>query len=109
MVVFVTACLVWTAVEALLYYNTLKKRQTLGLADPVIVNRFLLWGASAVALSCLCGGILVCQVLGMMVLRDVIPAYAVGLCGMIASVTWYLTFFSPEWYRRLIVDRGAAA
>jgi hypothetical protein len=25
MVVFVTACLVWTAVEALLYYNTLKK------------------------------------------------------------------------------------
>jgi hypothetical protein len=109
MVLFVMICFVWTAIESLLYHSTLKKRQTLGLVDPVIVNRFLLWGASAVVMFCLMGGILVCQALGMMVLRDPIPAYTVGICGMISSVTWYLTFFSPAWYRRAIVGSGAAA
>src|SRR5262245_26634874 len=34
----------WTGFEALRYHDRLRKRAALGLADPVVVNRMLLWG-----------------------------------------------------------------
>ena len=46
------AAMVWMTVESLLYFGQLRRRQRLGLADPLLVNRFLLWGiwAGSVAL-----------------------------------------------------------
>lgn len=35
---------VWTMIEAFGYWRRMKKRVALGLADPVVANRFLLWG-----------------------------------------------------------------
>ena len=40
-------CLLWGATESLLYWQKMKKRQRLGLADAVVVNRFLMWGIGA--------------------------------------------------------------
>jgi len=37
----------WTALEPMLYYRTLKKRVALGIADPAIANRMLLWSLYA--------------------------------------------------------------
>ncbi|MGH7291036.1 MAG: hypothetical protein ACREJT_07505, partial [Myxococcota bacterium] len=34
----------WTAIEGLRHYRMMRKRLVLGLADPVVANRFLLWG-----------------------------------------------------------------
>lgn len=34
----------WTACESLAYYAMMRKRLRLGLADPTVTNRFLLWG-----------------------------------------------------------------
>ncbi len=35
--------LLWAFVECLLYYRQMRRRQALGMADPVVANRFLLW------------------------------------------------------------------
>ena len=45
--------LVWAHLECLLYYRTMRRRQRLGLADPVLANRFLLWSlwTGAIALQ----------------------------------------------------------
>jgi len=42
------ACYMWTAFESLRYWTLLRRRLALGLADPVVANRFLLWGVVAV-------------------------------------------------------------
>jgi hypothetical protein len=38
------ACWVWVAAESFAYWAKLRRRLELGLADPVVANRFLLWG-----------------------------------------------------------------
>ena len=37
----------WSCTEAKLYYRDARKRAALGLADPVLVNKFVLWGTYA--------------------------------------------------------------
>ena len=39
----------WTALEAFHLHARLRKQAALGLADPVVVNRILLWGAVGIA------------------------------------------------------------
>jgi len=43
MVAVLALSYVWTALEGLRYYRMMRKRMALGLADPVVTNRFLLW------------------------------------------------------------------
>ena len=40
-------CLLWGSGESLYYWTRLRRRSKLGLADSVIVNRFLMWGLGA--------------------------------------------------------------
>jgi hypothetical protein len=40
-------CLLWGSAESLCYWSKMKKREKIGLADAVVVNRFLLWGLGA--------------------------------------------------------------
>ena len=41
------ATFAWTSSEALRYYGLMRRRFALGLADAVVVNRFLIWGGGA--------------------------------------------------------------
>ncbi len=41
----------WTAWESLRYYGMMRRRVALGLADPTVCNRFLLWGLMALAVN----------------------------------------------------------
>ena len=43
----VTVAFLWTAWESLRHYAMMKRRARLGLADPTLANRFLLWGSMA--------------------------------------------------------------
>jgi hypothetical protein len=46
MVTVLALSYVWTALEGLRYYRMMRKRMALGLADPVVTNRFFLWTCS---------------------------------------------------------------
>lgn len=41
----------WTAAESLRYWGLLRRRLVLGLADPLVANRFLLWALSGLFAS----------------------------------------------------------
>jgi hypothetical protein len=41
----------WTAWESLRYYGMMRRRVALGLADPTVCNRFLLWGLMALTVN----------------------------------------------------------
>jgi hypothetical protein len=92
----------WLVFEGYRYYRLMSRRLRLGLADPVVTNRFLLWTLAGV-----------CAIA--MFLTSVPPIFldpdrdvlvlvadllAFSACGVGVSVLYFLTFFPPVAYRR---------
>jgi len=44
---------VWGASESLRYYSLMRRRMQIGLAEPAITNRFLLWGLASLSTACI--------------------------------------------------------
>ena len=65
---------IWATVEGLRYHRVMKKRLALGLADPVVTNRFLLWG-----LGSLCASLIVLSAIAPTLLDASHPLARLGL------------------------------
>lgn len=97
----------WGAAEAFHYRAVVVRQIAVGLGDPVIANRFLLWGAACATSGLLVGMISWCMIRGMTILQEPLPLGAMALAGAIMSATWYLVFFAPESYKHLVRERAA--
>lgn len=116
------SAIVWAHLECLLYYRTMRRRQRLGLADPVLANRFLLWSfwTGAIALQGLCmlllrigiwssGAHEVLQVGGdpggpWLVLIDCARGM-LAIVGPTAVISVWLSFSPPAFYTRRLQRR----
>jgi hypothetical protein len=97
-VIYVTT-MAWSAVEALLYWSTMRRRRSLGLADPVLTNRFLLWGlATGTAAEGIALGAVAQFGFGLVGLGagPVTLCYAVH--GSLSAVFFWLAFQPPKSY-----------
>jgi hypothetical protein len=97
----------WGGVESMLYHSALRRRLAIGLVDPVLVNRFLLWSVANMTTVVLACGLVIAGRRGVMIARDPAGLSAIAVAGVVMSVTWWLTFFAPESYRRWVRDRAA--
>lgn len=92
---------VWTAVESFRYRALLWRRIPLGLADPLVADRFGKWGWTGVfGLGSITPAV-VAQLTG----GDAnTPAHhlIVGACGLASSVVLYFAFLPPAAYVRFI-------
>jgi hypothetical protein len=97
----------WAAIESLRYFGLLRRRLRLGLADPVLVNRFLLWGIAASTAF----GIYAVALLNLLessphdVAAGVFsPAWALvtSVLGLTSAACMWLAFLPPALYRRWI-------
>ena len=101
---------VWAGTEAVAHHRQARRRLRLGLCDPLVCNRYLLWG--------LFGAM---QVL---VSLAIIPSYSEYEQGGVFTATWdalisageisslaliLLIFFSPAFYRRWIIGNAPVA
>ena len=103
----VTGCLLWGSGESLRYYVLMRRRLRLELADPLVTNRFLLWGLGigsagvgsliSVTFTLITG--IPMQELGWLTLSN-------SLFGLAAAVLMWIAFLPPAAYRRWI--RGLA-
>ena len=96
----------WGAVEALRYHALMRRRVRLGLADPVIANRFLLWG---VAIGAGVVAIAVGPVIHAIGVESPWTPLLIGVAGSVAVISalaYWLTFFPPSAYRRLVARRA---
>jgi hypothetical protein len=101
----------WTSVESYRYYGLMRRRVALGLAEPLVANRFLVWGSASL------GTALATWTASLPYFLASDPAAAVAWRPLIhvatatfgvATVALYaLTFFPPAAYRRRLA--GAAA
>jgi hypothetical protein len=103
-------CLFWGAAEALRYWSMMRRRARLGLADFIVVNRFLLW---AIGIGAAGAGTLIGAVVQMATGVPGIqfpPVLAVSSAlGFTAAVALGLAFLPPPAYTRFILSRAARA
>jgi hypothetical protein len=98
----------WTGCEAWAYHQRLRRQLALGLGDPVVANRMLLWAAAGFATVLMCGAIAACMLAGLAPLRHPLPLVAIALSSLCASACWLLAFFPPASYLTALRRRGAA-
>jgi hypothetical protein len=100
-------CLLWGSLESLLYWRKMRLRMGLGLADPVVTNRFLMWaiGAGAAGLGSLVGT--VAQIVtGQNSMGVGWVMASSSLHGLVAAIAIGLAFIPPAAYLRWIRGRG---
>jgi len=103
-------CLLWSSLESLRYHGRMRRRQRLGLADPVVTNRFLAWGVGAgTAFLGSTLGTAVQAVTGVSVTAIPGLSLVISMHGLVSAVAMWLAFQPPAAYLRLVERRAAAA
>jgi hypothetical protein len=96
----------WNATEAFLYHGQMQRRAALGLADPMVVNRFLLWGIASIFSALAVWTVSIPSLLQLPIDRQMslapftLSITAIWGIGSIGS--YWLAFFPPAWYARRV-------
>ncbi len=105
-----TLATIWVAVEALLAYAGARRRARLDLCEPIVANRYLLWG--------IFGSF---QFAGSIVIIPMYVGYEqnqqfsattdllLGTFEILAAVAAWFVFFAPRFYREWIERRAQSA
>ena len=96
----------WSAFECFRYTAVLRRRARIGLVDPELAHRFLLWAlAGSAGASVFAAGMV-----GRLLLEGPHPGVqlAQSLSGLAAGVSLWLAFFPPEAYVRFVAGEAAA-
>ncbi len=117
-----SAAMLAACVLSIRYWAMMRRRVALGLADPVVANRFLLWGIWAAAgflnffadLAARGTYVLLSGTTTEMIPEILAPiiwttVLATMLLGAVSAVTLFLTFFPTEGYRRWLERRAVVA
>lgn len=107
-VALVSGAFAWTGAESILCYRAAKRRQALGLTDVVVVNRFLLWATTGVAMALLTGVMAILLVQGRAILVDPLALSLISVASAVGGTSWYLTFLAPPRYLAYLRRRAAA-
>jgi hypothetical protein len=97
----------WNAGESFAYWARMRRRLRIGLADPVVTNRFLLWGtgSGAAFLGSFIGAVVI-ALTGFSTSRGPVMGLVLSLHGAVAAVAMWLAFLPPARYRRWIEQRS---
>ncbi len=104
------AALGWGGGEALIHWSRMRRRARIGLAEPGLVNRFLMWAISAGAAGI---GTAIGVIGSLAAGRPPIEIPWVLACssahGVVAAIGMWLAFAPPRAYARWIAGRAARA
>ncbi|MEB2344642.1 MAG: hypothetical protein OZ948_07880 [Deltaproteobacteria bacterium] len=108
-----SAALSWLFVESARFARRMRRRVALGLAEPLVANRFLLWSIWTGALAAIPLFVLALRAAGALEAPAPgapLPAAAraalavLGLGGAVALAAGWLAFFPPSAYRRWVAS-----
>jgi len=95
--------LLWGSAEALVYWRRMRRRTQLGLADPAVTNRFLLWGIGAGAAGV--GsfvGVVAAMISGQQMNEAGWIVISSSAHGLVAAIALSLAFVPPASYLRWV-------
>jgi len=101
-----TVALAWGSIESLAYYRTCRMRMRIGLTDPLLTNRFLLWGVGLAAMTLLMASTLLAAAVGV---DPAVPGWVLleSFTGLVGAIAMWLTFFPGRSYRAFVARRAA--
>ncbi len=100
-------CLLWGSIEALRYWRMMRRRTRLGLADPVVTNRFFLWGVGAGAAGVGTAiGITAQLLIGRPPLEIPWVTLSSSMHGLVAAVALWFAFLPTKAYARFLLERA---
>jgi hypothetical protein len=101
---------VWMAIEGFLHYAKAHPRRRLGLCDPLVCNRFLLWGLTG-ALWLVLELTILPQEIGYEVKREFSATLGIlsGTLEVTPVALAWIAFFPPRFYRNWIAGGARAA
>jgi hypothetical protein len=100
--------LLWGAGEALGWWLRMRRRLRIGIGDPLVANRFLLWGIGAgMAGSGSLIGMLVGVVSGQPMSELPLLTLVLSLCGLVSAVALWLAFAAPERWKLWIRSQAS--
>jgi hypothetical protein len=94
-------CFAWMGLEGLAEWWRSRRRLALGLSDPVVSNRLLMWGLFGVSTTLLCLVLAAVQMSGQPTATSPTAQLAQAFFGVVSSVAATLAFFPPRAYREL--------
>ena len=99
----------WSAVEALHYWSAMRRRLRLGLADPLVTNRVLLWGvATGTAAVGIAIGASGRHLLGIVDYERSWVTFCYAGHGAVSAIAFWLAFGPPKAYVRWVVGSADA-
>jgi hypothetical protein len=97
----------WAAVESLRYHGLMRRRLALGLADPVVTDRFRLWGIASAATVAGFGAFLAGRLAGPHMAESPPVLAATSCVGLVAATSLWLAFLPPAAYLRRLAARAS--
>lgn len=104
----VISCFAWTSVEGLHNWRMARRREALGLGDPVVTNRFLLWGVVGLIQTAVNTLSAVLHANGVGIMSSPLGLFVVAVAGLLGAVFLTLTFMPPPAYLAFVRGRAAA-
>jgi hypothetical protein len=101
--------LIWTGVEAFRQHSMARRRLAYGIGDPVVANRFLLWGLVSVFTVLNNGAATLLQMQDRGPSNDPLGAFVLALGGVVGGSLVYLVFMPPAAWLRFVRRRAGAA
>ena len=92
----------WGGIEAIHYYRLMRKRVRHGISDPVVANRFLLWGVASGLGVLMVAAFQIGGVMGYGTLSASVWLTVGSFVGAPAALLFWLTFLAPQAYRRWV-------
>lgn len=102
------AAYAWSSFEPLRFHALMRRRLRVGIGDPLVANRLLLWGVGTAAIAAVTLIHLAAQALGHYELPSSLVS-VVSVLVLIAAVAEWLAFFPPQAYRRRFEQVAATA
>jgi hypothetical protein len=103
------ACFAWGTYEALRAYAMAHRRLALGLADPVVVNRFLLFGIWFAVMGLMPMTLALTRMYGGLDAQTIATGIGPKIVGTIMAVALVLTFFPPRKYLDWVTSSAQGA
>ena len=98
----------WTGLEGLHQYRLARRRYALGLGDPVVANRFLLWGVVGLVQVVITSVSVVLHFRGAGMMGSPVALFIMAVGGLVGAVFLILTFLPPKAYVSFVRRRAAA-
>lgn len=99
---------VWTGAEGMIAYRMARRRLAIGLGDPIVANRFLLWSIVGVVQVVTQGTGYWLHLMGIGLMASPVGLFVAAVGAMAGSVLMVLAFVPPSAYLRFIERRAVA-